>query len=72
MNLLKFLFYFILAFLIVRFLLRIMYPPKPKQQQQSNRMKENTSESLEKPKIRIEAESVEYEIIEEPKKKNEE
>jgi flagellar biosynthesis/type III secretory pathway M-ring protein FliF/YscJ len=72
MTLLKYIFYFILAFIIVRYLMRIMYPPQKNQNPNSPGRNSPNSDSLEKPKIKIEAESVDYEIIEEPKKKNEE
>lgn len=72
MTLLKYIFYFILAFIIVRYLMRIMYPPQKNQHPNSQGKNTGSTESLEKPKIKIEAESVDYEIIEEPKKKNEE
>jgi hypothetical protein len=72
MNLLKTIFYFVLAFLIVRYLLKIMYPPKQNQNGNQPRRSQAGTEAFEKPTIKIEAESVDYEIIEEPKKKNEE
>lgn len=72
MTLLKYIFFFILAFLIVRFLLRIMYPPHRNQSNSQQNQSSKGTESLEKPKIKIEAESVDYEIIDEPKRKNEE
>lgn len=72
MSLLKYIFYFILAFIIVRYLLRIMYPPNRNKSKSQQNQASNTTESLEKPRINIEAESVDYEIIDEPKRKNEE
>ncbi|MET3732071.1 hypothetical protein [Moheibacter stercoris] len=72
MSLLKYIFYFILAFIIVRYLLRIMYPPNRNTPKSQQNQASNTTESLEKPRINIEAESVDYEIIDEPKRKNEE
>lgn len=59
--------------------MRLIYPPRRNRpQNHSNPNTTNSSqhnrgsESLEKPIFTIEAESVDYEIIEEPKKKNEE
>ncbi len=78
MSLLKFILYSLIAYLVIRFVIRIFIPPQTNRPQQttnnqsgSNRTRQG-SESLEKPKFTIEAESVDYEIIEEPKKKNEE
>ena len=78
MSLLKFILYSLIAFFVIRFVMRLIYPPRRNQSQ--NNAHTNTtsprnnqgSESLEKPIFTIEAESVDYEIIEEPKKKNEE
>lgn len=76
MNLLKFILYSLIAYLVIRFLMR-MFAPKPKNFRQNpsnpnfNSTKKGT-ESLDKPRFTIEAESVDYEIIEEPTKKNEE
>lgn len=76
MSLLKFILYSLIAFFVIRFVMRLINPPRgnrpnpsPNQQTQQ-RNKE--PESLDKPKFTIEAESVDYEIIEEPKRKNEE
>ena len=73
MSLFKFIFYSLIAYLAIRFIMRIISPPKParpRTQQNDTRPKAD-AESLEKPKFTIEAESVEYEIIEEPKDKDE-
>lgn len=56
--------------------MRIISPPRQKNHRPNPNYNQNTqakgAESLEKPRFTIEAESVDYEIIEEPKKKNEE
>lgn len=73
MSFLKFIFYVILVFLIFRFLRNLISPRRP--QTQSRRPEEprpsSHSKSLDQPHFPIEAESVDYEIIEEPKKKDE-
>lgn len=79
MSLLKFVLYSLVAYLVIRFVIRIFFTPKKNpqgfnQSQTSDwqRTQSHTGmESLEKPKFTIEAESVDYEIIEEPKEKNE-
>lgn len=72
MSIFKFLLYFLLAFIVVRYLMRIMYPKQSRQPKNNSNMKSRGgSESLEKPKFTIEAESVDYEIIEEHKDQNE-
>lgn len=67
-----------IAYLVIRFVVRIFFTPKRQnpanfnQGQNQNRTQNYTSsESLEKPKFTIEAESVDYEIIEESEDKNE-
>lgn len=75
MSLLKFILYSLVAYLVIRFVMRLISPPSQNRTQpnpRTNTPKQKGSESLEKPKFTIEAESVDYEIIEEPKKKNEE
>jgi len=76
MSLLKFILYSLIAYLVIRFVMRLISPANQNRrqpnQQRANTPKQKGSESLEKPKFTIEAESVDYEIIEEPKKKNEE
>ena len=56
--------------------MRLINPPRSNQAQKSQNNaqspKPKGAESLEKPKFTIEAESVDYEIIEEPNRKNEE
>jgi len=72
MSFLKFILYFALAYILMRYALRLMYPPKPKQDSRPNQGRNTQSAAnLEKPTITIEAESVDYEIIEEPEKKDE-
>ncbi len=65
-----------IAYLVIRFVMRLINPPRAKQAQKSQNNaqspKPKDAESLEKPKFTIEAESVDYEIIEEPNRKNEE
>lgn len=62
--------------MVIRFVMRIISPPRQKTNRPNTNFNQNTqakgAESLEKPRFTIEAESVDYEIIEEPKKKNEE
>lgn len=76
MSLLKFILYSLIAYLVIRFVMRLISPPRPKQSRpnptQSSNSQRKGAQSLEEPKFTIEAESVDYEIIEEPKKKNEE
>lgn len=80
MSLLKFILYSLIAFFAIRFVMRLIYPPRTNRTQNNSNPNTNAnsarntrgSESLEKPIFTIEAESVDYEIIEEPKKKNEE
>ena len=73
MSFLKFIFYVILAVLVIRFLKRLVSPsrPQPQRSQESPRTRSNSGD-LDQPNFPIEAESVEYEIIEEPEKRNEE
>lgn len=76
MSLLKFILYSLIAYLVIRFVMRLINPPRSNQAQKSQNNaqspKPKDAESLEKPKFTIEAESVDYEIIEEPNRKNEE
>ncbi len=74
MSLLKFILYSLIAYLVIRFVMRLISPPRQNQsgQNKNPRPKQKGPEILEEPKFTIEAESVDYEIIEEPKKKNEE
>lgn len=76
MSLIKFIFYSLIAFLVIRFIMRLFSPPannRPQNNQTNTRTKTNPNmESLDKPKFTIEAESVDYEVVEEPKDKNEE
>lgn len=72
-QLLKYLLYLVLAFFVFRFLNRLMSPKRPTPPNgNSFSGKRNTTDHFDKPKITIEAESVDFEVIEEPKKKNEE
>lgn len=75
MSLLKFVFYSLVAYLVIRMVVRIFFTPKRTPQnpfsqsgQNQNRTYSN-SENLEKPKFTIEAESVDYEVIEEKDEK---
>jgi len=56
--------------------MRLISPPRQNQSRpnpnQSSNSQRKGAQSLDEPKFTIEAESVDYEIIEEPKKKNEE
>ena len=65
-----------IAYLVIRFVMRLINPPRSNQAQKSQNNSQSPkpqgAESLEKPKFTIEAESVDYEIIEEPNRKNEE
>lgn len=78
MSLLKFILYSLIAFFVIRFVMRLIYPPRTNRPQNNSNPNTNSSrnargsESLEKSIFTIDAESVDYEIIEEPKKKNEE
>lgn len=72
MSLLKFIFYSLIAFLVIRFVMRIISPPRSYSRPEQNQTKPNPDKgNLDKPKFTIEAESVDYEIIEESKDKNE-
>lgn len=66
MSLLKFILYSLIAWLVIRFLMRIISPPK-KNRPSGPSAPEQRPDSLDKPKFTIEAESVDYEIIEESK-----
>lgn len=66
MSLLKFIIYTLIAWLVIRFLMRIISPPKMNRPSKPP-AQEPHPDSLDKPKFTIEAESVDYEIIEEPK-----
>ncbi len=76
MSLLKFILYSLIAFLVIRFVMRLISPPVRKRPDnytnQNTTQSQQNSGSLDKPKYTIEAESVDYEIVEEPNKKNEE
>jgi len=74
MSLFKFILYSIIAYLVIRFIARLLSPPRQNQSQKQHGQtsRKPASENLEKPKFTIEAESVDYEVIEEPKDKNEE
>lgn len=75
MSLLKFILYSLIAYLVIRFVMRLISASRRNQtQSDQNYNKTQTPsgpESLEKPKFTIEAESVDYEIIEESKDKDE-
>lgn len=63
-----------IAYLVIRFVVRLFFTPKPPPQSHTRNPEprsHNSPESLEKPRFTIEAESVDYEIIEEPEDKNE-
>lgn len=76
MSLIKFILYSLIAYLVIRFVMRLISPPRQNQSRpnpnQSSNSQRKGAQSLDEPKFTIEAESVDYEIIEEPKKKNEE
>lgn len=70
---LKYLLYFILGIIILRFIRRT-FIPKPLKQNPSTRGFSNQSSStknLDEPKFNIDAESVDYEIIDESNDQNE-
>lgn len=70
---LKYLLYFILGIIILRFIRRT-FIPKPFKQNPSTRGFSNQSSStknLDEPKFNIDAESVDYEIIDESNDQNE-
>lgn len=76
MSLLKFVFYSLVAYLVIRMVVRIFFTPKRQNathfnqgQNQNRTQTSSNSESLEKPKFTIEAESVDYEVIEEKDEK---
>ena len=73
MSLLKFVFYSLVAYLVIRMVVRIFFTTKrhqPSQNRNQNTTQTHSnSESLEKPKFTIEAESVDYEVIEEKDEK---
>lgn len=69
----KYVLYFILGVIILRFLRRT-FIPKPKQQYPSSKgftNQNSSTKNLDEPKYNIEAESVDYEIIDESKEQNE-
>jgi len=74
MSLLTFILYSLIAYLVIRFVARLFFLPGQNQsrQQSGQASRKPASENLEKPKFTIEAESVDYEVIEETKNKNEE
>lgn len=76
MSLLKFVFYSLVAYLVIRMVVRIFFTPKRQNpthfnqgKNQNSTQTSSNSESLEKPKFTIEAESVDYEVIEEKDEK---
>lgn len=75
MSLLKFVFYSLVAYLVIRMVVRIFFAPKRPQQNpftnphQNSTQNYSAKENLDKPKFTIEAESVDYEVIEPEEKK---
>lgn len=69
MSLLKFVFYTLVAYLVIRMVMRIFFTPKRPQHNPNPTQTYSNPESLEKPKFTIEAESVDYEVIEEKDEK---
>lgn len=65
----KFIFYVIAGFLVIRFLNRL-FRPKPAAPQREERRK-SAQGSIDKPKFNIEADTVDYEIIDEEREKDE-
>lgn len=72
-TLIKYVMYLVLAFFIFRFLNRLFAPKPPAQHRTKSDFRHNQkhTDSLDQPKYKIEAESVDYEILEEPRDQNE-
>lgn len=69
----KFLIFFLFFFFAFRFIRRLLTPSSPnhRERQENNRRKRKDKASLEDSKFNIDAETVDYEIIDEPIKKDE-
>lgn len=71
MSFLKFLFYVVAAYLVIRFINRLLSPRQQHRNQNRNRTADTGQEITEKPKFNIEADEIDYEIIEDEKEKDE-
>lgn len=70
MSFLKFLFYVVAAYLVIRFINRLLSPKAaPRGNTENTTQKRSTHQD--QPKFNIEADTVDYEIIEEEKEKDE-
>ncbi|HUH35640.1 MAG TPA: hypothetical protein VL022_07415 [Moheibacter sp.] len=67
----KYLLYLVLAFFVFRFLNRIFSPRKAQAPKQKSGFQQEKTKNLDEPQYKIEAESVDYEILEEPRDKDE-
>lgn len=70
MSFLKFLFYVVAAYLVIRFINRLLSPKAPPPGNTGN-TNQKRSNNQDQPKFNIEADTVDYEIIEEEKEKDE-
>lgn len=67
MSFFKFLFYVVVAYLVIRYLNKL-FSPKPKYRDNTDDYNpQNRSKNTDRPKFNIEADTVDYEIIEEKK-----
>lgn len=70
MSFLKFLFYVVAAYLVIRFINRLL-SPKAAPHGNTGNTTQKRSTHQDQPKFNIEADTVDYEIIEEEKEKDE-
>ncbi|MFA7615744.1 MAG: hypothetical protein WCY16_04090 [Weeksellaceae bacterium] len=70
MSFLKFLFYVVAAYLVVRFINRLLSPKAPPRGNTENTTQKRSTHQ-DQPKFNIEADTVDYEIIEEDNEKDE-
>ncbi|MBW7870172.1 MAG: hypothetical protein H3C39_03825 [Flavobacteriia bacterium] len=70
MSFLKFLFYVVAAYLVIRFINRLLSPKAPPRGNTGNTTQKRSTHQ-DQPKFNIEADTVDYEIIEEEKEKDE-
>ncbi|MDD3458329.1 MAG: hypothetical protein PHO74_02495 [Weeksellaceae bacterium] len=71
MSFFKFLLYFAAAYLIIRFINRLLSPKPSAKRNEMRTDSYDRKTSYERPKFNIEADTVDYEIIEEEKEKDE-
>lgn len=75
MSLMRFILYSLIAFFVIRLVMKFLYTnhtPRSESKKSPSNDSKKSSEKLEKPKFNIEAESVEFEVIDQNKNQNEE